>query len=116
MIIAGTVAVAADRASARRLLIPEAWSMAYSRTHGVFPPLAPAEEIEARDMTPKEREFYEQGIAGQLHGTEDEVAAGLDEVIVASGADEVLVTTSTYDRDGMLDSYRRLARLAGLSG
>ena len=29
-------------AEARRLLIPEAWSMAYSRTHGTFPPLAAA--------------------------------------------------------------------------
>ncbi|MFM9369895.1 MsnO8 family LLM class oxidoreductase [Streptomyces sp. Da 82-17] len=116
VIISGTVAVAADKAAARRLLIPEAWSMAYSRTHGVFPPLAPAEETEARAMTPKERDFYEQGLAGQVHGTEDEVAATLDSLITASGADEVLVTTSTYDRAGMLDSYRRLARLAGLSG
>ncbi|MDI3403883.1 MsnO8 family LLM class oxidoreductase [Streptomyces cavernicola] len=115
VIISGTVAVAADRAAARRLLVPEAWAMAYSRTHGTFPPLAPAEEIEAREMTAKEREFYESGLAGQVHGTEDEVAAALDDLITASGADEVLVTTSTYDRDGMLDSYRRLARLAGLT-
>lgn len=31
-----------------------------------------------------------------------------------SGAQEVLVTTSGYDRVAMLDSYRELARLAGL--
>ncbi|MDI3420019.1 LLM class flavin-dependent oxidoreductase [Streptomyces luteolus] len=114
VIISGTVAVAPDKAAARRLLIPEAWSMAYSRTHGVFPPLAPAEEIEAREMTPREREFYEQGLAGHVHGTEDEVAAALADLVVASGADEVLVTTSTYDREALLDSYRGLARVAGL--
>ncbi|CAM5265776.1 hypothetical protein SANTM175S_03171 [Streptomyces antimycoticus] len=36
--------------------------------------------------------------------------------IAGSDADEVLVTTSTYDRAALLDSYRRLARVAGLSG
>lgn len=114
VIISGTVAVAADTAAAHRLLLPEAWSMAYSRTHGVFPPLLPAEEIERLDMTPKEREFYEAGLGGHLHGTESEVAAALADVIAASGADEVLVTTSTYDREALLDAYRRLARVAGL--
>lgn len=33
-----------------------------------------------------------------------------------TGAQEVLVTTSTYDRDALLDSYRRLAALARLDG
>ncbi|MET8010512.1 MsnO8 family LLM class oxidoreductase [Streptomyces sp. NPDC005271] len=114
--VSGNVAVAGTTEEARRLLIPEAWAMAHSRTHGAFPPLGPAEEIEARAMTEKERGFYERGLRGQLHGTEDEVAAALDSLIERSGADEVLVTTSTYDRDALLDSYRRLARVAGLSG
>lgn len=30
-----------------------------------------------------------------------------------TGAQEVLVTTSTYDRAALLDSYRRLARVTG---
>lgn len=34
----------------------------------------------------------------------------------AGGADEVLVTTSTYDRDALLDSFRRLARVTGQYG
>ncbi|MDG4861222.1 LLM class flavin-dependent oxidoreductase [Streptomyces sp. T-3] len=116
VVVAGNVAVAETSEQARRLLIPEAWSMAYSRTHGVFPPLEPAERTEARTMSEKERGFYESGLKGQLYGTEDEVGAALADVIGASGADEVLVTTSTYDREGMLDSYRRLARVAGLAG
>lgn len=29
-----------------------------------------------------------------------------------TGAQEVLVTTSTHDREGLLDSYRRLAAVA----
>ncbi|WP_156725127.1 MsnO8 family LLM class oxidoreductase [Streptomyces apocyni] len=114
VVISGSVAVADTTERARRLLIPEAWSLAYSRTHGDFPPLVPAEETEAREMTAKERELYESGLRGQLYGTEDEVAAALEDLLTASAADEVLVTTSTYDQGELLDSYRGLARLAGL--
>ena len=89
--------------------------MAYSRTRGTFPPLPPAERVEALAMTGKERGFYESGLAGHLAGTEDRVAHELETVIKETGAQEVLVTTSTYDRDALLDSYRRLARVAGLA-
>ncbi|MER0243607.1 MsnO8 family LLM class oxidoreductase [Streptomyces sp. HSW2009] len=111
VVVAGTVAVAETTEQARRLLISEAWSAAYSRTHGVFPPLEPTEAIEARAMTDRERALYEQSMRGHVHGTADEVATALDGLIARTEADEVLVTTSSYDREGMLDSYRRLARL-----
>ncbi|MBL1086128.1 LLM class flavin-dependent oxidoreductase [Streptomyces actinomycinicus] len=111
VVISGTVAVAGTEAEARRLLVPEAWSMAYSRTHGTFPPLLPAESVEARAMTARERELYESGLAGHIAGTEDRVAHELETVLKETGADEVLVTTSTHDRAALLDSYRRLAGL-----
>ncbi|MEV5610747.1 LLM class flavin-dependent oxidoreductase [Streptomyces sp. NPDC052225] len=116
VVISGTVAVAGSEHEARRLLIPEAWSMAYSRTHGTFPPLPPAERVAAREMTTKERELYEAGLRGHIVGTESQVADELDTLIKESGAQEVLVTTSTYDREGLLESYRRLARVARLTG
>ncbi|MGV9952365.1 LLM class flavin-dependent oxidoreductase [Streptomyces cellulosae] len=116
VVISGTVAVADTPERARRLLVPEAWSMAYSRTHGTFPPLPPAERVESLAMTAKERGFYEAGLAGQLAGTEEEVERELEAVLKDTGAQEVLVTTSTYDRDALLDSYRRLAALAELDG
>ncbi|MFG3003356.1 LLM class flavin-dependent oxidoreductase [Streptomyces calvus] len=116
VVISGTVAVAGTPEEARRLLVPEAWSMAYSRTHGTFPPLPPAERVEALAMTAKERDLYESGLAGQLAGTEEEVAHGLEAVLKDTGAQEVLVTTSTHDREALLDSYRRLAVVAGLDG
>ncbi|CAL9351923.1 LLM class flavin-dependent oxidoreductase [Streptomyces cellulosae] len=116
VVISGTVAVAETPERARRLLVPEAWSMAYSRTHGAFPPLPPAERVESLAMTAKERGFYEAGLAGQLAGTEEEVERELEAVLKDTGAQEVLVTTSTYDRDALLDSYRRLAALAELDG
>ncbi|MFF4568350.1 LLM class flavin-dependent oxidoreductase [Streptomyces sp. NPDC001410] len=111
VVISGTIAVAGTAQAARRLLVPEAWAMAHARTHGSFPPLAPAEEIEARAMTAKERDFYESGLAGHLADTEDQVAHELETVLKETGADEVLVTTSSYDRTALLDSYRRLAAL-----
>lgn len=114
VIIAGTVAVAASEEEARRLLVPEAWSMAHSRTRGVFPPLAPAGRVETLTMTAKERELYESGLRGHVQGTEEQVADALESVIKETGADEVLVTTSTYDRDALLESFTRLARVAGL--
>ena len=65
-------------------------------------------------MTGKERTHYEDALRGQLHGTAEKVVAELAEVVVLSGADEVLVTTSTYDRADLIDSYRRLADALGL--
>ncbi|GGW93303.1 methylene-tetrahydromethanopterin reductase [Streptomyces malachitofuscus] len=114
VVVSGTVAVAATPRLAQRLLVPEAWSMAHSRTHGTFPPLPPAEQVETLSMTARERDFYESGLAGQLAGTEEEVAHELESVLKDTGAQEVLVTTSTYDREALLDSYRRLAAIAGL--
>ncbi len=114
VVVSGTVAVAASAEEARRVLVPEAWSLAYSRTRGSFPPLRPAAEVEALEMSPKERELYEGALAGHIHGTEEQVAAELSEVAELTGADEFLVTTSTYDRTALLDSYTRLARIAGL--
>ncbi|MGW5329042.1 LLM class flavin-dependent oxidoreductase [Streptomyces sp. NPDC004014] len=111
VVVSGTVAVAGTAEDARRLLVPEAWAVAYSRTHGTFPPLAPAEEIEERAMTARERDLYESALAGHPAGTADQVAHELEAVLQATGADEVLVTTSTYDRAALLDSYRRLAAL-----
>ncbi|MFJ9241970.1 LLM class flavin-dependent oxidoreductase [Streptomyces sp. NPDC101776] len=113
VVISGTIAVAATPEAARRLLVPEAWSMAYSRTHGTFPPLPPAERVEQLAMTEREFGFYESGLTGQLAGTEEQVAHELETVLKETAADEVLVTTSTYDREALLDSYRRLASLMG---
>ncbi|MFD5005773.1 LLM class flavin-dependent oxidoreductase [Streptomyces mutabilis] len=113
VVVSGTIAVADSPEAAQRLLVPEAWSMAQARTRGSFPPLPPAEEARARTMTAKERDLYESGLAGHLAGTEDQVAEELESLVEDTGAQEVLVTTSTYDREALLDSYRRLARVTG---
>ncbi|MFV0132422.1 LLM class flavin-dependent oxidoreductase [Streptomyces sp. HMX87] len=113
VVVSGTVAVAETPQAARRLLVPEAWSMAYSRTHGSFPPLPPAEAVESRAMTDKERGFYEAGLGGHIAGTQEQVADELETLLKETEAQEVLVTTSTHDRAALLDSHRRLARIFG---
>ncbi|MFL9654432.1 LLM class flavin-dependent oxidoreductase [Streptomyces sp. PB17] len=113
VVVSGTVAVAGTPEEARRLLVPEAWSMAHARTRGSFPPLPPAEEVEARTMTAKERDLYKGGLGGHIAGTQEQVADELETLVKETGAQEVLVTTSTYDRAALLDSYRRLARVTG---
>lgn len=111
VVVSGTVAVARTAEEARRLLLPEVWSMAQARTRGAFPPLPPAGRAEAAPMSPRERGFYESGLTGQIAGTGEQVAQELETVVKETGAQEILVTTSTYDREALLDSYRRLARV-----
>ncbi|MGW2863752.1 MsnO8 family LLM class oxidoreductase [Streptomyces sp. NPDC001205] len=115
VVVSGAVAVADTAEAAREILLPEAWSMAYSRTRGSFPPLSPVDDVLSRAMTDGERTLFQDALRGQIHGTEDEVADALEKLLAHSGADEFLVTTSTYDRTALLDSYRRIASLAGLS-
>ncbi|MFJ2784109.1 MULTISPECIES: MsnO8 family LLM class oxidoreductase [unclassified Streptomyces] len=114
VVVAGAVVVAGTTEEARRLLMPEAWSLAYSRTRGEFPPLAPPERIEGLTMTERQRGFYESGLRGHVHGTAEEVREALGRAVRETGAREVLVTTSTYDRTALSASYRELARTVGL--
>ncbi|MFC5765671.1 MsnO8 family LLM class oxidoreductase [Actinacidiphila bryophytorum] len=111
VVLSGTVAVADTAREAYRMLLPEAWATAYSRTHGVFPPLLPPEEVEAVAMTSAERSRFDAALQGQLHGDPTQVASALSSLLLRSGADEFLLTTSTYDRRRLLDSYRHLALL-----
>jgi luciferase family oxidoreductase group 1 len=113
VVLAATAAVAATTEEARRLLLPEAWSSAYSRTRGVFPPLEPVEQVLRREMTEKERTFFEQSLSGQIYGTAEQVDAALGGLVRRTAADEVLITTNTYDRADLLNSYAALAELAG---
>ncbi|MQY06726.1 MsnO8 family LLM class oxidoreductase [Actinomadura macrotermitis] len=115
VVVSGTVAIADSRQEAREMLVPEAWAFAHARTRGDFPPLPPAAEIRAMDMSERERRVFGESMRGQVHGTDDEVAEALEGLIERTGADEFLVHTSTHDRRARLESHRRLAALARLT-
>lgn len=113
VIVSATVMIADSAERAHRLLLPEAWSSAYARTHGEFPALISPEEVDAATMTDRQRRLFEQALGDQIHGTEEDVSAALGRLIAHTDADEILVHTSTFDREARLDSHRRLAQLAG---
>ncbi|AXK31934.1 MsnO8 family LLM class oxidoreductase [Streptomyces armeniacus] len=116
VIVSVSAAAAATRARAELLQIPEAWSTAVSRTRGVFTPLAPAADVLAREMTGRERTYYDEARASQVYGTAGEVAGELARFVRETGADEVLLTLNTHDPADRLDSYRRLAAQLALTG
>lgn len=109
VMVSTSVVIADSTEEAHRLLLPEAWSAAYSRTHGEFPALLPPAEIDHLPMTDRQRRIFEESLRGHIHGSESTVAAALDHLITRTGADEILVHTSTYDRRARLESHRRLA-------
>ncbi|MGY2060715.1 MsnO8 family LLM class oxidoreductase, partial [Nocardia gipuzkoensis] len=114
VMVSSTVLIADTEAQARRLLLPEAWAAAASRTRGEFPVLLPPGDIHPEMMTARERDLFEDALRGHIHGTEDTVAEALEDLIAHTAADEILVHTSTYDRTARLESHERLARLVAL--
>ncbi|MEU4651340.1 MsnO8 family LLM class oxidoreductase [Nocardia fluminea] len=114
VVVSATAMIADSTEQARRLLLPEAWSSAYSRTHGQFPALIPPADIDPAAMTDRQRHLFEQALGNQIHGTEDQVAEALENLVSSTDADEILIHTSTFDRAARLDSHRRLARVVGL--
>lgn len=45
-----------------------------------------------------------------MFGTADEVAIALKDLTARTGADEILVTTTAFDAEDRLDSYRQIGR------
>ncbi len=102
LIVSADIVIADSRERARELLLPEAWAMVRSRETGVFAPLEPVETVLAQSPTARQRERIEAWLAGTIHGTADEVAEQLHDLLDRTGAEEVMATTSTYadaDRD-----------------
>jgi alkanesulfonate monooxygenase SsuD/methylene tetrahydromethanopterin reductase-like flavin-dependent oxidoreductase (luciferase family) len=110
VIVAVTAAIADSTKAARQLLLPEAWSAAYSRTRGVFPPLQPDVP---ESMSAREQEFFENALRGQIYGTPANVDEALGDLVRRTAADELLITTNTFDRGALLANYAALAKLTG---
>ncbi|WP_448072384.1 MsnO8 family LLM class oxidoreductase [Georgenia yuyongxinii] len=111
VIVSANVMVAATRAMAEELLLPDAWAMAASRTTGAYPPLEDAAAVRRRRLTPKQRARVEQFYDQAIFGTPDEVGDALADLVRRTGAHEVMVTTSTYDRDDLARADASIARL-----
>ncbi|WRZ96107.1 LLM class flavin-dependent oxidoreductase [Streptomyces sp. NBC_01007] len=110
----GVSALAADEEKeARRQVLAAALSMVRLRTGR--PGLVPTpEEAEAYEFSAMEREFVGSWNANVIHGTADEVRAGLDDLQKRTGADELMITGNAHSGDVRLRSYELIADAYGL--
>lgn len=60
-----------------------------------------------------ERAAVESRLREAMVGSETTVRAGLEKLVADTGADEVIVVTDTWEHEARLDSYRRVAEVAG---
>ncbi|MFE7269884.1 LLM class flavin-dependent oxidoreductase [Streptomyces sp. NPDC057623] len=97
-----------EEREARRQVKAAALSMIRLRTGR--PGLIPTpEEAEAHEFTSLEREFADSWNANVVHGTPDEVRAGLDDLHKRTGADELMITSNAPGMDVRLRSYELIA-------
>ncbi|MFI8106200.1 LLM class flavin-dependent oxidoreductase [Streptomyces sp. NPDC086023] len=112
----GVAALAADdEREARRQVRAAALSMLKLRTGR--PGLVPTpEEAEAYPYSAAEREFLDGWLRNVVHGTADEVRAGLDALAARTGADELMLTSNAHAGEARRRSYELVADAYGLPG
>ncbi len=112
----GVAALATDEEKeARRQVLAAALNMVRLRTGR--PGLVPTpEEAEAYEFSPMEREFVTSWNANVVHGTPDEVRAGLDDLHKRTGADELMIMSNAHSGDIRLRSYELIADAYELPG
>ncbi|MEU0690773.1 LLM class flavin-dependent oxidoreductase [Streptomyces uncialis] len=105
----GVSALAADdEGEARRQVLAAALSMVRLRTGR--PGLVPTpEEAANHPWTAQEREFVDSWNADVVHGTPDQVRAGLDDLQKRTGADELMLTANAHSGHARLRSYELIA-------
>ncbi|KPI10985.1 luciferase family oxidoreductase, group 1 [Actinobacteria bacterium OK074] len=110
----GVSALACDEErEARRQIRAAALNMLRLRRGS--PGLVPTpEEAEAYEFSPMEEEFIDSWNANVVHGTIDEVRAGLDDLQKRTGADELMLTSHAHNPELRLHSYELVADAYGL--
>jgi luciferase family oxidoreductase group 1 len=115
VIASANVAVADSREAARRLLLPESWALARSRSQGEFRALADVDDVVARlhgeGSTGRDRQRVTETLERSVHGTSREVRAGVEDLMRFTGADELMVTGGMSDLEGQRRSDELLAEL-----
>ena len=105
------VAIAESTATARELLVSEAWALAESRETGVFGPLRAPADVLGRRFRPQQVRRMEEWLGGAVYGDAGQVAEQLAVLVERTGADEIMASTSMYDRDALQRSDAALAAL-----
>ncbi|MER7759552.1 LLM class flavin-dependent oxidoreductase [Streptomyces sp. NPDC097619] len=112
----GVAVLAADEErEAYRQVLTGALSMLRLR-RGV-PGLVPGpEEAEAYPYSEVEREFVADWTRNVVHGTAEQVRAGLGGLLARTGADELMLTSNVHGNAARLRSYELVADVYGLPG
>jgi luciferase family oxidoreductase group 1 len=115
VIASANMAVADSREAARRLLLPEAWALARSRSQGEFRALADVDDVVARihgeGVTGRDRQRVTENLDRSILGTPGDVRKGVEDLIRFTGADELMVTGGMSDVEGQRRSDELVAGL-----
>jgi luciferase family oxidoreductase group 1 len=106
------VIVAESDAAARRLFTtPQQRFLRLIRNQPVelLPPVDSMDGL----WTEWEHAAVESKLREAIMGSEATVKAGVERLVATTGADELIVVTDTWDHAARLESYRRLAQVAG---
>ncbi|MFD9910252.1 LLM class flavin-dependent oxidoreductase [Streptomyces sp. NPDC059063] len=102
-----------DEEEARRQARAAALNMIRLRTGR--PGLVPTpQEAAAHVFTDAERDFVTSWNSNVIHGTAEQVRAGLDDLAKRTGADELMLTANAHGGDVRLRSYELIADAYGL--
>ncbi|WP_422116762.1 MsnO8 family LLM class oxidoreductase [Brachybacterium sp. UNK5269] len=115
VIVSLDILIADTDEQARELALPECWAMVRSRSTGLFEPLEAPEQIRDRRLSGREQERLRQSLDAACAGSATTVRRRLEQLIDRTGAEEILSSASTFDRDALADSDRRLAALIASS-
>lgn len=110
--VSANIAIADTTEEARRLLLPEAWALAMSRSTGAFAPLLAIGEIDVDSLSNAQRRRVEANVAGGIFGTQGEVEKQLRELMDFTQVGEILSTCGMSDVDGQRRSDALLAEIA----
>jgi luciferase family oxidoreductase group 1 len=112
-LIVGVQIIAAESDAAARKLFttPQQRFLRLIRNQPVE--LLPPVDTMAALWTEWERVAVESKLRAAIVGSDSTVQTGLERLVAATSADEVIVVTDTWDPEARLDSYRRVAEVAG---
>ena len=114
MVAVPVIAAETDSAARRLFTTPQQRFLRLIRNQPVelLPPVDSLDAID-RPWNAFERAAVESRLSAAIVGSEGTVKAGLERLVADTGADEVIVVTDTWDHEARLDSYHRVAKVAG---
>jgi luciferase family oxidoreductase group 1 len=114
MIAVPVIAAETDAAARRLFTTPQQRFLRLIRNQPVelLPPVDSLDTID-RPWNAFERAAVESRLSAAIVGSEETVKAGLERLVAETGADEMIVVTDTWDHGARLDSYHRVAKVAG---